>query len=473
MKSVLDNKLSFTTKLGYGIGQGGDSAGYNLYYTYFLFFLTDVAMVSPAFAGVISLIAITWDAVTDPFVGYISDNTKSKYGRRRPFMIGSAFPYSIAIVLIFSTFDISEGAKNIYYLVMAIVLWSCYKCYVIPYCSLGAEITQDFDERNTLRSYSSIFMAIAVLLASAAPPLIEDFVVARGGTSELGWAVVGLIFGVYVLISILLCWRSTRGRELKIDWQSENKKPKEKILKTYLETLKIKPYRYLLIAIFAYLLGFSIVLGSLVYLMEYNLGLDAEQQSVFWALYAGLIIPFTPIVNWMANKFDKRTVFIFGISLMSIVSIFFGVIGFSGFNSLIIFDVFFSFGNTVFWTLIYSMMYDITEVDEFISGKRREGAIAAFASFFQKLGSAAALWFTGTILSVSGYVATNEVQTEQALTAIHSCCTYIAGILTLISVVMIILYPMNKDRFKCLSNALELKRKGEEYSTEGFEKLIK
>ena len=91
MKSVLDNKLSFTTKLGYGIGQGGDSAGYNLYYTYFLFFLTDVAMVSPAFAGVISLIAITWDAVTDPFVGYISDNTKSKYGRRRPFMIGSAF----------------------------------------------------------------------------------------------------------------------------------------------------------------------------------------------------------------------------------------------------------------------------------------------------------------------------------------------------------------------------------------------
>lgn len=469
-KNIAGARLPLSTKLGYGVGQAADSAGYNLYYTYFLFFLTDVAGISPAFAGVVSLIAVSWDAITDPIIGYFSDNCKSKYGRRRPFMIGSALPYALIIFLLFVSVNFSPGVKNAYYVIMAVLLWTSYTGYVIPYFSIGAEITQDFNERNTLRSYATIFMGIAVLLASAAPVLIADYVVKRGGTMQTGWTAVGAFFAIFIFIAIVLCWRFTRGREIEIDWSIE--KPKQRIIKTYISTLKIKTYRYLLIAIFVYLIGFSIALGQLVYLMTYNLGLDVGLQSLFWTLYAGLLIPFTPLINYLANKFGKRLIFILSMGLMSAVMFVFGIIGFSGFSSLIVFVIFFSFGNTVFWTLIYSMIYDMTEIDEFLSGKRREGAIIAFASFFQKLGAAVALWLAGTILDFSGYVANAEVQVESALKAIHYNCTLLAGVCTAICMLMIIIYPMNAKRFEALKEALALKNQGKEYSTDGFKELL-
>ena len=163
------NKLGFKKKFGYAIGQMVDSTGYNVYYFFFLFFLTDFAGVPAGIAGTISLIAIMWDAVTDPIVGNISDNLKSPYGRRRPLMIGATIPYAICTFLLFNNVDFGTNAKFAYFVVLAILFWSCYKTYVIPFFALGAELTDDFNERTSLRAWASVFLQLAVMLASAAP----------------------------------------------------------------------------------------------------------------------------------------------------------------------------------------------------------------------------------------------------------------------------------------------------------------
>lgn len=172
VEKLKKEKLTFSRKIAYSIGQITDSVGFNVFYFFFLYFLTDFAGIEPAVAGTISLIAILWDAVSDPIVGYISDNFKSKYGRRRPLMLAASIPYGVCTFLLFNNVDLGEGAKFYYFLALAILFWTCYKTFVIPYTALGAELTDDFNERTSLRTWASVFMYLAVMLASATPPMI-------------------------------------------------------------------------------------------------------------------------------------------------------------------------------------------------------------------------------------------------------------------------------------------------------------
>ena len=205
-------KLGFKKKFGYAIGQMVDSTGYNVYYFFFLFFLTDFAGIPAGIAGTISLIAIMWDAVTDPIVGNISDNLKSPYGRRRPLMIGATIPYAICTFLLFNNVDFGTNAKFAYFVVLAILFWSCYKTYVIPFFALGAELTDDFNERTSLRAWASVFLQIAVMIASAAPPMILEMAGKAGLQGAKGWNAVGVIFGLIIIICAFICWTCTRGR---------------------------------------------------------------------------------------------------------------------------------------------------------------------------------------------------------------------------------------------------------------------
>ena len=118
------------------------------------------------------------------------------------------------------------------------------------------------------------------------------------------------------------------------------------------------------------------------------------------------------------------------------------------------------------------MMYDISEVDEFKYGKRREGIITASMAFFQKIGGSAALWVTGMVLNSGGYDGTLDVQPDSAVTAIDSICTIIPGIVYIVGCIALIFYPITGKRYKALLIALEAKKTGKEYSTEGFEKML-
>lgn len=118
------------------------------------------------------------------------------------------------------------------------------------------------------------------------------------------------------------------------------------------------------------------------------------------------------------------------------------------------------------------MMYDCAELDEYVTGKRREGAITGFSSFMQKFGSAIGMYVTGGLLSLLGYDGTAEVQTQQALQGIITVNTLIPGILFMVGTVFIILYPVTKERFQNLLEAIEYKKEGKEYPQEKLNKIF-
>lgn len=470
------NKLSFKTKIGYAIGQMVDSTGYNVYYFFFLFFLTDFAGVPASLAGTISLIAITWDALTDPIVGNISDNLKSPYGRRRPMMIGATIPYAICTFLLFNNVEFGTNAKFAYFVVLAILFWSCYKTYVIPFFALGAELTDDFNERTTLRTWASVFLQLAVMIASAAPPMILEMAGKAGLQGAKGWNAVGLIFGLIIIIASFICWTCTRGGELvnRNAEEHENIEAQEKngLIKSFISILKLKPALFLAISVFMWNVTTVFLSSGAVYALTSLLEASPAQQSTAFVVQCGMGIVWLPVINALANKLDKKLTYWAGMAITAVIMLLFTFIGFGSFPIWLVYVSIFAFGNSVFWTVYYSMMYDISELDEFKTGNRREGIISALMSFFQKLGAALATWVMGMLLSAGGYDGTAAVQSQSALDMIHYMVTVLPAVFGILAAIFGLLYPINAKRFNALLNALKLKREGKEYTTDGFEKLL-
>jgi len=471
-------KLPARIKAGYAAGQATDSIGFNVFYFFFLYFLTDFAGVPPGIAGTISLIAIGWDAITDPIVGYISDNLKSKYGRRRPMMLTALIPYCVCMFLLFNNIDFANAnAKFVYFAFIAILFWTSYKIFVIPYFALGAELTDDFNERTSLRVWASVVMYAAVMLASAAPPMILELTAQAGGNADAGWNNVGIIFAVLIAATLLICWRATRGGELvtkdeHIVEKTRDEKPAASFFPNIASIFKLKPSKFLVGSVLCWAVVCSMVSGGLIYLMESNLKYSPDQISICYVIMALAAIFWLPFINKGAEKFDKRSVYFATMLISGICLVAFNFIGFPMIGILILFLFLFNLGNSCFWTLYYSMMYDISELDEFVTGKRREGTIAALMSFAQKLGAAIALWLTGQILEAGGYDGMQSAQSASAESAILSINTWVPGVIGIIAAVFAFGYPLSRKIFNALMPALEAKREGKEYSTEGFEKVL-
>ncbi len=462
-------KLDFKTKFGYSLGQVGDSLAYNIFLVFFFFFLTEIAGVSPAHSGFISLIVILWDAITDPIIGYLSDNLKSKFGRRRPFIIAGAIPLGLLIFLAFTAVDFSASGKFVYYTIVAILFWTAYTMVDIPYYSLGAEITQDFDERTHLRIWGSAALWLAVAVTGFAPMMAT---ILGGGDDKLGWSLVGAVVGGGALLFDLLSWRATRGKEVSTVSDTETVREKFNVFKTYLQALKLKPMKYVVGANFFYLFGQAISIGINLHIMIYVVPLSDPQITIYYTAMALFSIAFLPLINFTTNKLGKKKAFILlnGIPVVGIAIFYF--INLYSFSSLMIYGLIMGLANGAFWTLCYSMAYDNTELDEFIHNMRREGLYVSFMSFSQKVGNAVGLLFLGLILEFFKYNADLDIQPDTAITGLKQLFTLWTALFMGISVLIIIFHPMTKSKFKAIEKALEDRKAGREADTSEFEDLL-
>ena len=164
----MNKKLSFGTKAGYGFGMVGECLAMNTFYIYFLFFLTDGVGMAAGIAGTVAMIATFWGAFTDLIAGNRSDATKNPNGRRRPFIFKAAIPLGIMTFLMYTDWSaIPMGAKPVYFIIMACAFWLSLSFADLPYQSLGAEITEDYHEKNQIRSYANILNYAGMILASS------------------------------------------------------------------------------------------------------------------------------------------------------------------------------------------------------------------------------------------------------------------------------------------------------------------
>ena len=469
----MSKALSLKTQIGYGLASLADSGPYNFVLTYFMFFLTNMAGISPSTAGTISLISIIFNSVFTVLVGCVSDNIQTKHGRRKPFMAISALPLGLSIFLMFFNVGLDRDIKVLYFIAVSLFFWLSFSFFYIPYSALGAEISSDYHERTRLRNYARIFSSFGNMGGTAAPLLIVSLLVGSGMTQQFSWSCAGLFVGTFSALSILATLYLLRSQKSNDPVKGHSPFNIKGLLTEYKQLLTIRPYLFLLLTVVFFTSGATIFNADMIFFMKYKIGLRESAMSALYLSMALAGLAMTPLFAALAAKVGKSKSLMITMYFSGSMMIVCFAAGVNSFFMAMIHILTFSIGFSSYWQLILSVVYDISEVDEFKFGKRREGSIMSLTTVTLMIMPAVAMQAFGFILKLSGYSSGAAVQGANAVKGIELSFTILPAVLFILAGICFMLYPLSQRRFQLLKEALSLKSEGQAYSVEGLEKIIK
>lgn len=472
-------KLSFKTKFSYGVAAISDNAMYTLAGTYLLLYLTTVAGISPAVAGTISAIGSVWEAMCAPIVGYKSDRMQSRFGRRKPFLIMAAFPVAVTTSLLFTTFDFGPAMKTAYYFVMVILFWTFFSSEFVPYMAWGSDLTEDYNERTVLRSFSYVFNQVGMGIGMVMPTVLVDYLMSHGKTLQQSWQAVGIFVGICCCAALLFSAYNVRDTDIK-DFVKPEKKEKfldikaiVGIFKQYVDILKLRPIQYIIGASLTYLVANVVFGADRVFFMRYNLGLSESMISLMLLVITVNGIIMVPFITGFSARFDKKNVFMVGIGSGGALMILMRVLGISSLPALLATMVFYGIANACYWQLMPSMLYDVCAVEELASGENRSGAVISLQALSESLSIALSNQMLGIILQLAGFDGAAAVQTTGAQHWIANCFAVIPGLAMILAALLIKKYPINKKNFDHVMDALKQRKQGKEIDMAEFEHIYK
>ncbi len=458
-------KLPFRLKFCYGGAEGSLSLMWTMFYIYFMIFLTDVAGVSPSTAGAIMMIATIWDAITDPLVGIWSDNIKSKWGRRRPFILLTALPFGVCSWLLFSDFGLSSGWTVAYFVMVVIMFFTAHTLINIPYTALAAEVTQDYDRRTSLISYRLGWSQFTTIMAATLPLILSKYFEKMLGSERMGWLVTAALLGGFSVFPLLLTWRFTRGYELF----PENVGFRLKGLR---EVWRNRSFPYTLGAYAAGAVALNISAQMIPYFTKYNLRFSEEKTSlVFLVLFVATLL-WVPVIAVATTRLGKRRAYMVFSTAWAIPQGFAIFLLQPGRDIILFALMLIAAGGVAAIPMVqWNMIPDVVEVDEYKTGLRQEGMYIGITTFVQKCAVAIALLFNGLILSVVGYQADVE-QTSGALLGIRLLFGWGTVLFLLISILLCYLCPMTKERHDALRECIRLKKEGRQCDESAIRELL-
>ena len=398
-------KLNFKTKFFYGGGDFAINIMWQLTVFYLMFFYTDVFGLSPAKAGLVFFIAKIWDAVTDPIMGYITDNTSSRWGKFRPYLIFASLPALAAIVLCFTAPDLSQTGKFYWALCTYISFTTLYTIVAIPFGSLIPAMTQDINERTSLASFRYLGGSSgSILVASLTLWLVYKF-----QSPTIGFPIVVGTFSIVAAIFFFLCFFHTEEKYSKVYEKRISIKRNLSMLASNI------PLQFVIVAIFGTWMANNIKQVTVIYFVKYNLHLE----PYFGLILLGVILQImmgAALANLIKNKLEKQNIYILGTALYVAADlIIYFVTGYENFwlLALVGFPSFIGFGMA--GGAVWSMVADTVEYGEWKSGFRAEGVINSFFVCIFKLSIGISAWLAGIILEKNNYIPNAETQNIETL----------------------------------------------------------
>ncbi len=426
-------------KWAFGSGDLVSSAPLAVVAFFQLFFLTDVARISPGLAVLPVALGKLWDAINDPLVGFWADRVRSRIGRRRVLLLAGALPMALSFVLMWLVPDLGITAKLIYYGVVFIIFDSSITVIQVAHHSMTAELSSDYDEQSSINGVKMVYSIGGSLVAIIVGTVLQWFIPDLARVFML----LGIVTSVIILIPTLVVFRVTRGRDKEV---GEAMPPMWKGIR---EILGNRPFWMVMGIYLASWTAVSMIAAVLVYYATYNL--QAPDEASYFVLVAqSLAIAFIPLAVGIARKWDKRTAVIVGFGTMIPVLLVIGMVPVSSYRVVYFLAALLGLGIATAYVTPWSMIPDVIAWDQWRGGVRREGSYYAMVSFFQKAGTAGALWIMGTALEMRGYITPTDavpvpIQPESALGAIRILITVVPSALLLISVIIAGTYPINRQ----------------------------
>ncbi|MEW5872762.1 MAG: MFS transporter [Chloroflexota bacterium] len=426
-------KLGTRTKVFYGIGDLGNAVVNSAIQFFLMKFYTDGALVSPALAGNALLIGKIWDAVNDPLFGWFTDKTKSRFGKRRVFMIFGAIPLAIAIALLWFV-PTQDRIWTFVWIALTFILFdTLWTLTNVPYYALTSELTDDYDERSSLTTYRMVMAVPAYLVGAALTPAI----VGLFAMQRTGYAFIGIAYGVLAAVVLLISAAGFRERTgLTVS------RPESSPFKSLLVALKNKPFIWLCGTYFVVSVSFAFIKILMAYYVEYQLLMKAEISLVMGLMLICVTLAL-PFWQWLSRWIDKGPAYALGMLVGALAVMLTFFLPHRSTPLIYIVSVLAGFGFSAQWIFPWAMIADVGDYDRAETGQQRSGMYYGVWGLATKISEALALAAVGWVLTGFGY-APNVEQTAHSLFGIRLFFGLVPAACILISLPLLLKYPITR-----------------------------
>lgn len=430
------NKIPLKIKLAYAVGNIGLLPTVAAMGFFLMIFYTDVALIPPAIAGMALTVGKIWDLIFTPIFGWLSDRTKSKYGRRRIYLIYGAIPLMVGcFVLWIVPVGLSPTMAFVWIVVTYIIFSTIFDMVYVPYNAMGPELTQDYDERTNLMTISSVGAVLGFVIGSIATRKI----LASAETPQIGYMIVGGVFGIIAGLSTLfVAWK------IKEPAQFKNNVSKMPLIISIKTALKNKPFVMLVTAFGMVRLAFTLLQASLIYFVKYYLmGSEDSMGSILSILMISILI-FLLLWKWVGKRWTKSISYIGGLLIVALCLICSFWLEKGNMSVFLIVTVFLGLGMASHWVMPFAMLPDIIEHDQLTTGERREGVFYGVYGLIDKIARTLAIVILSGTLELFHYVPVT-VQTPETVLGIRLIFGPIPAVLIFLAIIILAYYPINRQ----------------------------
>ena len=466
--STVSNKIPFGQKVAFGIGMLANQMFPAAMGIFMVVLVQDLGFPGWMW-GVIFFLPRVFDSITDPIMGFISDNTKSKWGRRRQYVMIGAIIMGISFSLLWQLHRENGLDYNFtYFILWSFVFYLGLTIFSVPYVAMGYEMSDDFHERTNIMAVAQWIGQWAWVIAPWFWVIMYD----QGWfeSADIATRTLAVWVGVFCMIFAMVPAIFIKGKSTV----NENYLPMNVanigssftgIIDGFIEAFKNKPFRKLCVATFLVFNAFNTVAAFTFFIVVYYLfGGDAGAAGIWPTLFGSLGALATtflviPIVTRMSKMMGKKRAFLTSQSISILGYILLWFLFIPGKPYMFIFALpLFSFGIGSLFVLMMSMTADVIDLDELNTGLRREGIFGAIYWWMVKFGFAIAGLLSGLILSLIGFDADAETQTEGAILGLRAFFSGLPILGTFIAILVMRGYDMSEDRAKEIRNELNRRK---------------
>ena len=438
-------RLTFGQKFGWAMGAHGTSTMIGVLVTYLLIYMTDTLGIAAFTAGAIIFAARMYDLVTDPLMGYISDRTHSRWGRRRPYLFLGAFVCFIAFVALFNVPDIeTEFAMALYTGFLLILFTTAYTIFNVPYLAMPAEMTDSYNERTSMMGYRVVFFTTANLgLFLGGGMLIKTY------GSEQGYSLMGWVLGSVLLAAMLISFFATRSAPQYARTEDIEFSVREQIAMV----VDNKPFMIFLGVKLCQLIAQASSQAALLFFGIYVLQRSEDLLLAFGTYFTVSTLITIPLWTWAGKRFSKKPVYMTAALLYAVVMASW-LLSDAAEAQWIINARIFGIGVAVTGILVmgFSILPDTMEYDRRRTGLNREGIYAGLYSTMEKAASGFGPLLFGAYLGAMGYVSTRGGETvaqpDAAVTGIYIGLGVFPAVAALLSAFLLIFYTLDEQTLK-------------------------
>ena len=452
MSAPSEQRLRFSEKLGYGLGDTASNFFFQTFNIFLLYYYTDVFGISAAAVGTMFFVSKLWDAVNDPAMGVVADRTETRHGKFRPYLLWIAVPYGAMGYLMFANPDLDQSGKLVYAWVTYSLMMMLYTAINVPYSALMGVMTPSSQQRTVLSSYRFVgAFGGGLLISMLVRPLVQYFGVED---EAAGFQITMALFAI-VSIALFWCTFAMTKERVKVSKQ-------EKIsLKSDLKfLLRNRPWVVLCFAAIFTLTSIALKNAVTIHFFKYYVMDDGARVFLFFDLTTlfmtiGMLALIVGVActNWLTDRFEKKPLLIglsAGNALCSIALFFVPPDQFATMMTVNILGSLFA-GPTA--PLVWAMYADVADYGTWRFGRRTTGLVFSASMFAQKFGLTIGAGLSGWLLAFFGYVA-NVEQSDTALTGIRLLFTLIPAGVAVLNILVLLFYSLTDAQVRVMEKEL-------------------